>query len=140
MDVSHIVDNIWIGDWRSALNTSFLQKNNIQLVINTTPNRPIGTTSTIRLPLKNTERLIPLFQSNLPSLLVKMNTVVQKQKGILVHCSRGHRRSVSVVAAYLVNTLHMTPLDAISFISKRRSSIKPCVFYQHLSKPRYGLL
>jgi protein-tyrosine phosphatase len=44
---------------------------------------------------------------------------------VLVHCQRGVSRSASVVIAYIMKSRRMPLIEAIKFVCKRRSCVRP---------------
>lgn len=120
--VDKIISRLWLGDHKSALDIDFLLNNNIDLIINCTPNTKFfyETTdlnllnSNIATKLKKIETYrIPVNDSLLESdfilmekyfkivipLLLRKYTI--EKKNILVHCYAGKQRSAIVVAALL---------------------------------------
>ncbi|KAJ9113613.1 hypothetical protein QFC22_005921 [Naganishia vaughanmartiniae] len=50
---------------------------------------------------------------------------VQKKGAVLVHCQAGMSRSATVVAAYLMKTLNISPDDAVEMIREKRPVVYP---------------
>jgi protein-tyrosine phosphatase len=116
-DADEIIPNLWLGNYRSALDTAFLEKNNINIVINCTQNKPF--INQVNVNLQEDTRLdietyrIPVNDSLLEKdflamqgyfkiiipLLLRKYTI--EKKNILVHCHMGKQRSAIVVAALL---------------------------------------
>jgi dual specificity phosphatase 12 len=51
--------------------------------------------------------------------------------GVLVHCQAGMSRSATVVAAYLMRTLDLDPVEAVSFLRERRPVVDPSETFWH---------
>jgi len=49
-----------------------------------------------------------------------INKAVSENSIVLVHCKRGHHRSATIVAFYLMKYKNMSLVDAIFFIKKSR--------------------
>ncbi|EIW73571.1 hypothetical protein TREMEDRAFT_25665 [Tremella mesenterica DSM 1558] len=54
-----------------------------------------------------------------------------KPGGVLVHCQAGVSRSATVVAAYLVQTLGVDPVEAVELIRQRRPQVDPSDTFWH---------
>jgi hypothetical protein len=49
----------------------------------------------------------------------------EKGENILIHCSQGQSRSVTVMMAYLINRFHVTPEQALHYIRTKRFIAEP---------------
>ena len=125
-DATLITDYIWLGNWRAAHNSSFITEEKIKYIINATtdvPNKfPFVTCTTFAI---NDERacyknLLPMMNNGADII----NKAVQEKQQILVHCKRGHHRSASIVAFYLMKYRNMSLAKAIIFIK----SVRPTAF------------
>ncbi len=118
--VDEIIPGIWLGNYKAAIDIDFLKKNNINFILNCTPNMPlynqiytqseldeisnINKIETYRIPVNDSllERDFILmekyFKIVIPLLVRKYS--VEKQR-ILIHCHAGKQRSAIVVAALL---------------------------------------
>lgn len=73
---------------------------------------------------------LPVKDHNAPTqkqLEVGVNLIenlVKNNIKVYIHCQRGHARSATLLAAYLIKK-GMTPKEAIAFIKKRRPVIHP---------------
>ena len=47
-----------------------------------------------------------------------------KAGGVLVHCQAGMSRSATVVAAHLIQTLELDPMDAVEMIKEHRPVVE----------------
>jgi hypothetical protein len=115
--VDEIIPGIWLGNYKSAIDIDFLKKNDINFILNCTPNMPlynqiytpleignIGKIETYRIPVNDSllERdfiLMEKYFKIVIPLLVRKYTV-EKQR-ILIHCHAGKQRSAIVVTALL---------------------------------------
>ena len=108
-DANEIIPNLWLGNHRSALNIDFLKKNNINLIINCTPNKSFIKENLLKIEMyripvndslleKDFLLMQKYFQIVVPLLLRKYTI---EKKNILVHCHMGKQRSAIVVAALL---------------------------------------
>lgn len=122
-----IMDYLWLGNSKSAHDVKFVLSNKIRCIINVTKNiqnkfSHIKLITYVRLPIDDKEAC----QKNLFTIMEKgadyLNNVVSLQYPILVHCKRGHHRSASIVALYLMKYYRISLLDAIHFIKRFRPS------------------
>lgn len=137
-DVDEIITGLWLGNYKCALDKSFLKAKNISVIINCTPNKPFITTmendddiETYRIPVNDSllERDFLLMQEYfkiiLPLLVKKY--IIEKQS-ILIHCQAGKQRSAILMAALLKILLDN---EYISLIK-----IPPCIYgkeqFQHI--------
>lgn len=116
-DVDQIIPGLWLGNYKCALDKSFLKSKGISIIINCTPNKPFITEmenvdnmdiETYRIPVNDSllERDILLMQDYfkiiIPLLLKKYIT---EKRAILIHCQAGKQRS-AIVTAVLLKILH----------------------------------
>lgn len=115
--VNEIIPGIWLGNYKAAIDIDFLKKNDINFILNCTPNMPLYNQIYTPLEIENISKIetyrIPVNDSLLERdfilmekyfkivipLLVRKYTV-EKQR-ILIHCHAGKQRSAIVVAALL---------------------------------------
>lgn len=115
--VDEIVPNIWLGNYKAAIDLDFLRKSKINFILNCTPNTPLFNEIYTKDDLYNLQKIetyrIPVddsllekdfilmekyFKIIIPLLLRKYT--LEKRK-ILIHCHAGKQRSAIVVAALL---------------------------------------
>ena len=125
-DVSEIIPKLWLGNYKSALSRKFINKHNIKYIINVTKNIPnLFEKDGIKyLNIKIND--IDTRYQNINDMLDLCNKFIsdalQKNNGILVHCKKGHHRSASIVASYLIKNLKYDYVKAILLIN----SIRKC--------------
>jgi len=75
---------------------------------------------------------IPVQDSEYEDLLIHLpqachfiQTALDAGGKVLVHCVMGISRSVTVVCAFLMETRHMSSINALSYVKKRRPQIHP---------------
>jgi len=139
-NVDEIIPGLWLGNYKCALDKSFLKSKGVSVIINCTPNKPFITEmenvdsmhiETYRIPVNDSllERDFLLMQEYFKiiiPLLLKKYTV--EKRSILIHCQAGKQRSAILTAALLKILLDK---DYISLIK-----IPPCVYgkeqFQHI--------
>ena len=122
--IDHIIDNIYLGDFRTADNIDILRQYNITHIINCAFNLPNKYPDQItykRLELRDEpdqpiiERLEEAYQ------FIKDN----KDKNIFVHCVFGKSRSASVVIFYIMKEKRMNFQEAKNFVKNIRNIVEP---------------
>ena len=128
---NQITKNIWIGNYISAYDNNFLQKNNIKNIINVTPDisNKFNKIKYLTIPIKNDELYGHILQSYSYEILKFIDNAIQRNENVLVHCKKGHTRSATVVAYYLVNRYNMNLDDAKKYIK----NIRPTTFVSKLN-------
>jgi len=128
-DHSKITDKIYLG--------SNLCKGNV-CPIHGMEFKKLGVTAEINLSIENKETppdeldiyaWIPVVdghapsiqQMNLGSSLIEQS--VKNGKTIYIHCTNGHGRGPTMLAAYLIKHKEMTVDEAVEFITKKRPEI-----------------
>jgi protein-tyrosine phosphatase len=123
-----VFHNTYLGDGRAARSDNFFEKANIAAVLNMTPNHP----NTFREKNHIEYLRIPVYDSHGKRDVNKMyqyfplvtefmyKSSVMEGKNILVHCALGRQRSCAAIAAYLIRFYHMTPMEAMNFIIKKK--------------------
>ena len=127
-EISHIIDNIYISNYKSTLNKEILLKNNFTHIINCAYGSKSFTPSHfdeityLNIDLKDDGN------SNLSNAIVKFINYMKKiseikNGNILIHCTEGISRSPALVSAYLMWKLNMDSLSAINFVKSKRNYI-----------------
>lgn len=121
-DVNRITEYIWLGNFKSAINNTFLVNNNIKSIVNVTPN-VYGYYNEIeyhQIPLKD----IQACEKNIFNYIIDgadiLNNNIKKKYNTLVHCKKGHHRSAAIIAYYLIKYHNFTLESAIIYIKSRR--------------------
>lgn len=129
-DISHIIDNIYLGNFESSINSDTIRKYKIGAIVRILDPEMI---SSIKYedaepdikyhyidiydhPGQNISKFFSHFLKFLKS---------NKEKNILIHCLMGMSRSPSFVILYLHKHYKMTIIDAIKYVKKARPIIKP---------------
>jgi hypothetical protein len=125
--VDLIMDSLWLGNAESAHNIKFIFYNKIKYIINVTKEiqdkfTHVKSITYIRLPMNDSDACKEKLLSVMEKGADHINDIITSQFSVLVHCKRGHHRSASIVALYLMKYYRMPLLDAIQLIKKIRPS------------------
>tara|TARA_X000000950_G_scaffold109747_1_gene138337 strand:+ start:288 stop:857 length:570 start_codon:yes stop_codon:yes gene_type:complete len=120
-----IEKNLWLGDFRASLDKKFILKNNIKLIVNLSKNLKFVDLDHIekyRVPINDNrshESNIGMIQ-HFPILYDKINSYLNDNKGVLVHCRAGIQRSATLVALYLMKKRRSKFEEVKKFIRSKR--------------------
>jgi protein-tyrosine phosphatase len=121
-----IIPNLYLGNISSANDIDFLQQNNIQAIINCTINEPFNDyfedKNTFRLAINDSRDTdnISTFKSEIISCIEFIESNLDDNKAVYVHCYWGLMRSATVIAGYLIKKYNITHEDAIQIIKEQR--------------------
>ena len=122
--IDHIIDNIYLGDFRTADNIDMLRQYNITHIINCAFNLPN------RFPEQITYKRLDLRDEPDQPILERLEEAYQfikenKDKNIFVHCVFGKSRSASVIIFYVMKERKMNFQDAKNFVKNIRNIVEP---------------
>ena len=116
-NANEIIPGFWIGNYKAAHDFNFLHDNNIQAIVNCTPDIPyisemiepeqlmiLSPLDTYRISVYDSlkERDIRLMEMYLPLVIPWVyNQYIKKNKNVLVHCRAGKMRSGIVGLSFL---------------------------------------
>lgn len=116
-DADEIIPGLWLANYKPGLDIDFLKKNNIDVIINCTPDIPfyneifdekdisqLKKMETFRISVYDSllEKDILLMEQYFKYILPFMvKKYIDEKKKILIHCRAGAQRSAIVVAAFL---------------------------------------
>ena len=120
-----ITKNIWLGNYYAAQDIEFLKQNNIDIIINCTPNIPH------HFPDQFTYYRIPINDDKSIDANVYMSRLMLKYANILhhhtihnrnifIHCNAGAQRSATVLYSYIYKYGNYDSKSTIKFIKSRR--------------------
>lgn len=128
MDNQHmIMDNLWLGNKISAVDESFLIKNNIKLVVNVSKDLEFTKLNIekIRLSIHDNRSLESDLGmiNNFNVLYQKIDYHLVKGNGVLIHCRAGMQRSATLVALYMMKKQKMNFVEVKKIIRSKRSIV-----------------
>lgn len=126
-----ISNNLYIGNYQSAIDLNFLKEKNIKLIVNCTKSYEYPIREEIHMIRLNiTDFNSPenniIIASSMDKILQLINIYINSNEGVLVHCHMGQQRSAMVVACYLMKYRGLSLDEAIHKIkSKRKLAFLP---------------
>lgn len=132
-------DRVYISDLRSAVDSELLASHKITHIISALPDYCIhtndNTITRISIPILDTPSFDILGVFNTSNTRIKNILDESSNNRILVHCMAGASRSVSLVAAFLIEKYTLHPTDVLTFIKFRRPETAPNIgFIKSLEK------
>lgn len=118
--MNHIIDNLFLGDYRAADNLNLLKENKITHIINCAynlPNKFPNDIAYLNLNLQDIPSQDLTKQVDQGYQFIKSNST----NNILIHCVFGKSRSASVAIYYLMKEQKMDFQTASSFVREKRS-------------------
>lgn len=121
---NEIEKNLWLGDYRSAADNSFLQDNNVKLVVNLSKDLNFTDLSIdkYRVPIhdnRSKESDLGMIE-HFDTIYDKMKYYIDNDQGVLVHCRAGMQRSATVVALYIMKKYKINFESARKIIRQKR--------------------
>ena len=135
MEVSHIIDNIYLGNVKGGNNDRLLKEYNIKAIV-----RILNPDSIIMHKLRDITNsneqnninfhYIDLYDHPHDHLIKHVDKFIEfmndnQDKNILIHCMMGISRSASFTIIYLIKKYSMTFDDAVKFVKNKRNIINP---------------
>lgn len=131
-NANEIVDYLFLGNVEAALDSVWLETNEITRVISILSDSPDYSSSKFR-SLNISHKFFDAddvseqkIANYFPECVEFIQDAIDSQENVLVHCRQGVSRSCTVVCAYLmaINS-DWTPMDAVSFVRKSRKIVEP---------------
>ena len=123
-DADEIIPGLWLGNFTSSRDETFLKEKNIETVFNCTKDLPFSPIirNRYRVPVDDNLQEEEIRNLQLWSYEVTYKLIQEMKKGkpILVHCAAGMQRSAAVTAMYLIATHRMRPEQAKTYIQNKR--------------------
>jgi len=141
-DANLLIDNIWLGNHKIAHDYNFMVSKKIKYIINVTDtvSNVFPFVRYITFPIQD----IDACHSNLMNMIecgaCVINKAVTENKPVLIHCKRGHHRSASIIAFYLMKYRNMSLIEALNVIKRFRPMafrrmtcmLKTLIMYEHM--------
>jgi hypothetical protein len=125
-DSNLIIKNLYLGNINCANDVEFLEKNNIGAILNCTEDEPYNdyfdNKYKLRLSIndsKNSDN-IDKFKYDIIECIEFIESCIDKNIAVYVHCYWGLMRSATVVCGYLIKKYNMPYRDAINMVKEQR--------------------
>lgn len=125
-NADEILQGVWLGNMRAALDENFLRKNNITTVFNCSKETDIPFHPSIqrryRIPVDDNLKEEEIRHLEFVSFeaVAKIALEIKQGHKILIHCAAGMQRSAAVTAMLLIAIKNITVEQAIHYIRSRR--------------------
>ena len=123
-DADEIIPGLWLGNFASCRDETFLKEKKIETVFNCTKDLPFSPIirNRYRVPVDDNLQEEEIRNLQLWSYEVTYKLIQEMKKGkpVLVHCAAGMQRSAAVTAMYLIATHRMRPEQAKTYIQNKR--------------------
>jgi protein-tyrosine phosphatase len=121
-DADMILPNLWLGNYKSALNHSFLKKYKIKYIVNVTTEIPCTLHDISYLHLHVDRKNCQISLNHINQAVDYIRNGLNAHEGVLVHCRKGHHRSASIVLAYLIKYHGFCFNHGINYIKSIRTN------------------
>ena len=127
--ITHIKDNIYLGNAYASSNYYILKENNIGLIVNVTEEIPNYYENfkqgfdylQIKIRDQNDENLFENIEFTLSKIKEYIND--NPKNNVLIHCYMGSSRSASITCAYLIKYYNLHIDESIKLIKSKRDLI-----------------
>lgn len=120
-----IIKNLWVGNYISAVDEDFLNKNNIKLIINLSKTIDFTTLPDIykyriaindNLSEESNLGMINHFEYSYNLI----DNFLKSSQGVLIHCRAGSQRSATLAALYLMKKYNIRSKKAMDIVKSQR--------------------
>lgn len=121
---NEIIPRLWLGNAKASMDSEWIKKQGITVVVNCTKDRPFSPLIPIkyRVPVDDNLEEAEIRNMELWASEIAYRILRDYQQGhvILVHCAAGMQRSAAAVAFFLIAYLQGHASDVMTFIKERR--------------------
>lgn len=123
---NEIINNLWIGNYKSAFDIDFIKDNNICLIINLSKTIEFNSLKNIykyRIPINDnlSEESNQGMINHFDKSYYLIDKYLKKNKGVLIHCRAGVQRSATLTALYLMKRYNIKSKEAMKIIKLKRN-------------------
>ena len=115
---------LWIGSEGDSASPKFMAAHDIAFVVNCSKTIPFTVVPGVeyyRIPVDDAPDNGSVILSHWPVVVRAIDSVLDRGKGVLVHCRAGMQRSAATVAAYLMYKYGLSAKNAMAAIKSRKS-------------------
>ena len=135
-NMDKITPHIWLGNYKAAYDKKELDKYNINYIINITDKieSPFNDKNYLIIPIRDKYSCDNKSKNYIMYQILKsfdfINTAINNNSNILIHCKKGHHRSANLILFYLVYKYNIGYIPALIYINniiKYALNRKTCV-------------
>lgn len=127
IDCTHIIDNIYISNYKTSTNYNFLKQNNFSYIINcaggSSTFTPVLYTDFSYLTINLRDHCESNIEEGVSQIEKFIDTLPNNNNKILFHCAEGISRAPALVVAYLIRRKKMKYEKALSLMKEKRSIV-----------------
>ncbi|KAJ3551832.1 hypothetical protein NM688_g4482 [Phlebia brevispora] len=129
--MTEIIPNLWLGALQNAANANLLRSKNIHSILSVMKGKftIAETFKRYQIQLDDTEEEDVL--KHLVAAITFIQSELDQNRGVLVHCLAGVSRSATIVAAYLMYAKGLDPTTALDLIRAARPYVDPNSNFLH---------
>ena len=130
-----IIENIYLGHLLNASNYNKLKELNIDSIVNVTcelSNYYENDFHYYNILIK--DELDSCFDNEIENCISFIHEKVTNNKNVLVHCSQGRSRSVTIIAAYLMKYKNLSFEQAYNYIKSKKQIINMNTNFKQILK------
>ncbi len=130
-----IIDNIYLGHLLNASNFNKLKELNFDTIVNVTcevSNYYENDFNYYNILIK--DELDSFFDNEIEKCIIFIHEKVSNKKNVLVHCSQGRSRSVTIIVAYLMKYNNLSFEQAYNFVKSKKKIINMNTNFKQILK------
>lgn len=129
-DISHIIDNIYLGNFESSNDVVLINKYSISAIVRILDLDMISTIKKEDVEPNISYYYISIYDHPAQKISGEFSGFLKfmkqnKKSNILIHCLMGISRSPTFTILYLVHKYKYSIIDAIKYVKKARPCVKP---------------
>jgi len=128
VEVVNICNNLYLGNFKSAIDKKTLIDNNIKAILNVSTFNYHIDCSKLSIDYEHipfNDSIDECLINYVPNAVAYIKEHVDEKENVLVHCVQGISRSPSILMAYLIIYEELNVYDAYTKIKTMRPKIKP---------------
>ncbi|KAA1469059.1 phosphatases II [Dentipellis sp. KUC8613] len=127
---TEIVPRLYLTDYFTVRNEEVLKRLRITHVVSVIEYAPalpelLPVDNRVHIPIMDRPEADLLSHLDMTTAFIRDTLAENEQNRVMVHCFQGISRSATVVCAYLMATMDMTPTQAVSYVKAKRGIVSP---------------
>lgn len=130
-NIDHIVDNLYLGDFRAAEDLEVLKKYNITHIINCAAYIPECFSSDIKyLSLEMSDDKYQDLTECIKKAAFFIDDATLNGGNVFIHCQQGVSRSASILISYIITKKGLSYDKALELVNSKRKVVKPNKYFK----------